>query len=302
MSARTVGAMAGLALAALGVMGSSGGCSDDADDGPRARGRRRVATQRRSTGPRRTIAPRRVPSNGVTDLGVVGRSDPGVEAMRYQWSVGRGPGETFRLGFGLPAAERASMQQRSRALWDAWRCSLNGFISWCRNVPPGCAGDLDSCFLRRLSAISQPSLRPVEQRFARLQREAGLDAMAISRVIVAFVQEINYQVPQDPFGIVLPPIEVADNRGDCDSKALLASLLLGAVGVRSVVFSSRSRAHAILGIAVPTAGRYMDHGGVRWALAEVTAKDTPIGYMAPEMQSARDWRGVFRTWGAGERR
>jgi hypothetical protein len=299
MSARGPLLARGITLVAGGIAMVLAGCLEPPDAPTRAR---RGTTRTRSAAPRTSVPRGSYASARVIDLGVVGRAEPGLDAAVYQWSVGRGAGETFRLGFNLPRAERASMQQRTRALWNSWRCSLNGFTSWCRNVPYECVNNLDGCFLRRLSVIAEPSLRPVQQRFTRLQRESRLDAATISRVIVAFVQEINYQVPQDPFGIVLPPIEVADNRGDCDSKALLASLLLGAVGVRSVVFSSRSRSHAILGIALPTAGRTMDYGGSRWALAELTAKNTPIGYMAPEMQGAHDWRGVFRTWGAGERR
>ena len=140
--------------------------------------------------------------------------------------------------------------------------------------------------------VSGPALAELSQRFVGLQQGLHLDSAQIAAVIVAFVQHIRYEVPQNTFGITSPAVIISDNRGDCDSKSLLGYLLLRAVGVQSMVFQSDAHAHAMLGIALPGSGEGWNYDGVTWLATEMTAEGWPMGQMDPEMKEPFDWRAM----------
>jgi hypothetical protein len=104
------------------------------------------------------------------------------------------------------------------------------------------------------------------------------------------VQGIHYAVPDDqPFGVLPPALVPAQNRGDCDSKALLAAMLLRQVGIDAVVLSSERLGHAALGVALPGPGDHFEHEGRRYRYAEVTSPGWPIGMVPPKYDLPRLW-------------
>ena len=61
------------------------------------------------------------------------------------------------------------------------------------------------------------------------QQEKNLDSRQPTELVVGFVQNITYRLPTEDtaaFGMLPPAIVVADGSGDCDSKALLAVVIL----------------------------------------------------------------------------
>jgi hypothetical protein len=92
---------------------------------------------------------------------------------------------------------------------------------------------------------------------------------------------------------VLPPALVAKQRwGDCDSKALLAHMLLRHLGLQSVLISSEAHRHTMLGLALPAGGSSFEWRGRRYAFVELTAKRSPIGQINPELLRPNDWQVV----------
>ena len=95
----------------------------------------------------------------------------------------------------------------------------------------------------------------------------------------------------DPYGLV-PPALVVNSTGDCDSKGLLAMLLLRLVGIDAVLFESNIARHAMVGVGLPMGRDRMWHQGRAYAVVEVTATNWPIGRMPPRYASVGDWRVV----------
>jgi hypothetical protein len=92
---------------------------------------------------------------------------------------------------------------------------------------------------------------------------------------------------------VLPPALVAQRRwGDCDSKSLLAHMILRTLGINSVLISSEAHQHTMLGVALPAPGTSFTWQGRRYAFVELTAKRSPIGHIHPKLLSPNDWRVV----------
>jgi len=213
-------------------------------------------------------------------------------AALHAWSAKSLRPPSYKLGYALgkPEADelRAAFHRYARKV--RFEPGSGGRFSW--TPPRGCVGDM-RCVFEELAMKSRAGVEPIAAIFKRRQKEGKLDATQIAALIVGFVQNIPYEIPQaEPFGL-LPPVLVAhQKRGDCDSKALLAHMLLKHMGIDSIMISSTAHRHAMLGIALPTPGTTFTHEGRRYAYTECTAKGSPIGHINPELLRPNDWRAV----------
>ncbi len=192
-----------------------------------------------------------------------------------------------------------STPDAQNALEDAYRAYANSVnatavtgqqYKW--QPPPGCEHD-DGCVLQALADQNHDALVPIIALFAARQRAARLSSNQLAAMVVAFVQDIPYYEPdEEPFGILAPGLVVSRKLGDCDSKSLLAHLILEALGFDTVFISSDAHHHAMLGIALPVAGDRFVFQGRQYAFVELTAAGAPIGYQAPETKTPNDWRVV----------
>ncbi len=71
--------------------------------------------------------------------------------------------------------------------------------------------------------------------------------------------------------MLAPEPIVSLKHGDCDSKSLLAHILLEKLGYDTVMLSSNSHSHSMLGIALPASGEKMHYGGRDYAFADARA-------------------------------
>jgi hypothetical protein len=111
--------------------------------------------------------------------------------------------------------------------------------------------------------------------------------------VITFVQEIHYRIPdEEPFGVKAPALVVKDAEGDCDSKSLLAHIILRSLGIGSVLISSEAHKHTMLGLAQPAAGRSFTWQGRKYAFVELTAKRSPVGHVNPQLLRPNDWQVV----------
>jgi hypothetical protein len=218
-------------------------------------------------------------------------NSPAAGAVTHLWRAPLTP-NTYRVGYALSATESAAIDD-AFARWarsTGFRDMGNERYQW--RAPPGCATDM-RCVYETLAARAAPDLAPLIERFRVRQRQANLSSLDLASLIITFVQNIPYEVPKaEPFGVVPPPLVVAKQRGDCDSKALLGHILLGAFGVDSVLFASDAHHHIMLGIALPANGTKATYAGRSYAMTEMTAKGAPIGHMSSSFKSPNDWRAV----------
>jgi hypothetical protein len=108
--------------------------------------------------------------------------------------------------------------------------------------------------------------------------------------MLAFVQQIPYKIPDDPFGLRPPPLVVTKKSGDCDSKSLLFFMMLTQAGIDAVMVSSKAHAHTMVGVALPVTGSTFRYKDRKYAFAETTAQNAPIGWLPPDVASPNDWR------------
>jgi hypothetical protein len=231
--------------------------------------------------------PKAVPGKGVVDLGVAvwpaGAASSG--AVRYDFDVP----PRHRLGFAFSKEEQQSVKDFYGALAKRLKYKKTGAKTFEWAPPKDCPPDL-SCVYDALIKETRASLLPLARRFRARADAAKLDAVQLAQIMLAFVQQIPYELPDDAFGLKPPPLVVAERRGDCDSKSLLLHILYEHVGIDSVILSSQAHRHTLIGIALPVQGTTFRWKGRRYAFAETTAKGAPIGYLPKDVSSPNDWR------------
>lgn len=234
------------------------------------------------------------PSGPRVDLGV--HNHPAAHTTGnptlHAWTARRIRPSGYQIGYRLSPAEAAGIRQ---ALQDyarsvGYRTVDDTTFMW----TPGaaCQGDL-RCVFEDMAVRNRAGVQPIAEAFRLRATTSGMNALEATELIIAFVQDIRYEIPKaEPFGVLPPALVMSESRGDCDSKALLGLMLLREINVSSILISSQAHRHTMLGVALPSSGRSFTYGGRRYAFVECTAKGSPIGHINPELLRPNDWRAV----------
>ena len=118
-------------------------------------------------------------------------------------------------------------------------------------------------------------------------------AEKIAAAVIDWMQDFTYT--RDPSGadFLNIPAVCTDQSGDCDSRALLAAVILQHFNIGSVLMIAPDQKHAVAAIDCAGEGARFTHNGKRYLIAETTAK-VPLGQIAadladPDLWFAVDW-------------
>ena len=228
------------------------------------------------------------------DLGVARypASLQGGEPTSHEWrDVARR--RPYRLGYLHGAAAAAALAADHAALGRRFGFKRLSDSRIQFRVERGCRTEPWGCIYSEILERSRRDLAPVAERIGLGARGEPWTSSEIAAWLLDFVQRIPYRVPEDdPFGVRPTALVVSDAWGDCDSKSLLLIHLLDTFGIDAVLLSSQAHAHALVGIAVPTSGSYFEYQGRRYAWAETTAEDSPLGWRSPRLKRPDDWQVI----------
>ncbi len=109
-----------------------------------------------------------------------------------------------------------------------------------------------------------------------------------------FIKEYHQKggdcLPNIPAGLQSPYQFLHNLKGDCDTRSVLAHLLLTRLGIGSSVWISAEYGHSILGVALPVgSGSYKNIQGVNHYAVEMTAEGFRLGMIAPEHRNMNNW-------------
>jgi len=226
------------------------------------------------------------------DLGtaVYPQTGPRGAPASHQWLARALRPSNYRLGYALEASEAAAVDRdlAAYARKVEYEPMGDGKFRWF--APKGCGGDLQ-CIYEEIASRNRADMVPIAERFRARAKEARLSSLETAQLVVTFVQAIPYEVPdKEPFGVLPPALVVSRKKGDCDSKALVAHMILHELGIDSVMLASNAHRHEMLGIALPAPGTTITYGGRRYAFTEMTAKGSPIGHVNSELLAPNDWK------------
>lgn len=235
-----------------------------------------------------------VPPTDAKDLGTAllpAELSPEL-ARRYQW---RQAFSSLGLGYGISHELHTEVLDAFALLSQEFRYrnGVNNQFTWA--PPPECRGQEWQCVFDTLARDSASHLAPLTELFRRRQADRGLDALQLTQLVVAFVQNITYRLPTEDaaaFGMLTPVTVVADGSGDCDSKALLSVIILRQLGVDAQVLLASGLGHAALGVALPVPGKKFKHGSKKYAFVEVTQPGWAVGVVPPQWDVARAWKVI----------
>lgn len=228
----------------------------------------------------------------VADLGVafIPATTPRERARIYDWNVEGLTPPRHRVGYGLDASLTEQLTEEHAAYGQRMGFRMLGPDRFTYNAPPGCRTDM-RCIYNELMRTNAGPVHVLGEHFLAHIRAKRLDAAQSADLIIGFVQRIRYELPQDiAFGIVPPALVPALDKGDCDSKAVLAVMLLRQVGIDAAVLYSDPLVHAAVGVGLPGTGPQLRHGARSYRYAEVSSEGWPVGMIPPRYNQPRLWR------------
>ena len=217
-------------------------------------------------------------------------------AAKHLWWLPKVLPSKYQLGYKLDDQARNEVDEAYK-LWSrrvGHKKIDKDRFQW--RPPRRCQGGLH-CVYETLDEGSEAGVEPISRLFRKRAVRAKMTVPELASLVLTFVQEIEYRIPEDePFGVMPPALVVRNRWGDCDSKTLLAHMILRSLGIRTVLISSDAHKHTMLGIAVPAPGRSFKYQGSKYAFVEMTAKRSPVGHINPKLLRPNDWRVVKMTY------
>jgi hypothetical protein len=162
---------------------------------------------------------------------------------------------------------------------------------------------------KALAQYDQPKMQKVYEMFGKVRTQKKLNSAQFAEMVVTFIQNIPYVLVhpntcQDViknggfmaeyhqenkpclanirFGLASPSEFMYHQKGDCDTRALLAYLVLTHFGYDAAVLVSST--HSMLGLNVPSSGRYLTRKGKKYYFWETTNTGYALGIVAPNYQ------------------
>ncbi|PTL84308.1 hypothetical protein DAT35_10325 [Vitiosangium sp. GDMCC 1.1324] len=221
---------------------------------------------------------------------LVPASTPLSQAHTYEWQVESLDPPEYRVGYGLGESLARSIESAHQAYGRRMRFRALSPTRFTYQAPPDCQTDM-RCIYDELMRSNAETVRALGDRFVEHIREQHLDAVSAAELIITFVQHIHYAQPEgQPFGILPPALVAAQDQGDCDSKAVLAVMLLRQVGIDATILYSDPLSHAAVGVALPVRGHPFRLGNRVYRYAELTTEGWPLGMIPPQHDKPRLWK------------
>jgi hypothetical protein len=117
------------------------------------------------------------------------------------------------------------------------------------------------------------------------------DPTETARRVLAWVQGFVYVRDERGTDFVPPLAAAYGATGDCDSRAVVAAIVLERLGVGSILMVSREYSHAMIGVDVPGGGQRFGFGGKDYLVGETTAK-VGLGMIAQSQADWSKWMGI----------
>ncbi|MEQ9366997.1 MAG: hypothetical protein RIF32_22375 [Leptospirales bacterium] len=143
---------------------------------------------------------------------------------------------------------------------------------------------------REAARLNRDRVEIFARGFQFLARRHGLSRRATLELVTAFVQNLEYAVPDNYLQLYLPARLLQLGRGDCDSRALFLVLVLDRMGYDAVLLLSPRYRHAMAGVVCESCQGAVYRGGAGgpYRFIETTAR-TPPGFLHPAVSNHAHW-------------
>lgn len=129
----------------------------------------------------------------------------------------------------------------------------------------------------------------IVQAFLWYREKNELSDWELLELVIDFVQQIPYEIPENRYGIYTPTEILYRNTGDCDSKSIFAAIILKQLGYDVAIFYSKEYLHAMLGVNTQSTGYYKELDGKPYYFTEMTAPGWQIGDLPADCPDPEKW-------------
>lgn len=156
----------------------------------------------------------------------------------------------------------------------------------------GTEGDLwKAAWARTYRMIYRESAARLDRLAIELDRYLPEDPTDAARALLVWSQGFSYERDQAGIDFVDPLTAAYEGRGDCDSRAMVLSIILERRGIDSILMVSATYSHALLAVDVPGGGQRFSFDGKDYLVGETTAK-VGLGMIAQDQADWSQWVGI----------
>ena len=175
-------------------------------------------------------------------------------------------------------------------------------------------------FYREIAKHDKLKISTVYELFNQIYRTKTLSRNDFADVIVTFVQNIPYNIVTmdscneayfknqsikemmddgvdcdgNVFGGLYTPTEfISHFKGDCDTRTVFLYTILNRYGYDTKILNSDVYGHSILGVNLPSRGRYKTYLGKRYYTWETTSLNWRLGDLPPGTSRMNHWYVVL---------
>ena len=195
------------------------------------------------------------------------------------------------------------------------KISYNDYLKSIRNKENNYASTIESLY-SVIYKSDKLDLDLVYKELDFIRRDRSLSKRKFAEIIVSMIQHMPYNIVSQEscfkaqmsddslremilsgiecdgnvYGGVYSPLELVKKmKGDCDSRTLFIYTVLKKFNYDVVILNSEIYAHSIIGLNIPSSGRYKYYNGKRYYTWETTAKGYDLGILPAECSNIKYW-------------
>jgi hypothetical protein len=204
------------------------------------------------------------------------------------WPAERAASKTLKLGpslgggsLDLPWSEEEAQQEEGTAAREFRVLQAYG----------GTQDLWKPAWARAYRMIYRESAARLDRLAIELDRILPEDPTDAARAVLTWTQGFVYERDQKGIDFVDPLSSAYEARGDCDSRAMVAAIILERRGIDTILMVSSVYSHALLGVDVPGGGQRFPFEGKNYLVGETTAK-VGLGMIAADQADWKNWIGI----------
>lgn len=163
-------------------------------------------------------------------------------------------------------------------------------------------------FYRHLVDHDAPLVEELALAFYNYQKEKKMSRRDFAELIISAIQDIPYNLllsgackrtdVQPCFGhiklgVYAPAEFVSSLKADCDTRTLLIYTLLSRFNYDVAILNSEKYLHSVIGLNIPSTGKYKALNTKKYYFVETTARGCPIGYLHHDVSNINYWNFVL---------
>ncbi|WP_138658258.1 hypothetical protein [Maribacter algarum] len=160
-------------------------------------------------------------------------------------------------------------------------------------------------FYKHLVDHDTPLIEALSLSFYNYQKESNMSRRDFAELIISSIQDIPYNLILSDecketdikpcfgnikLGVYAPAEFVSSLRADCDTRTVLIYTILSRFNYDVAILNSEKYLHSVIGLNIPSTGKYKTHNTKKYYFVETTARGCPIGYLPNDVSNISYWK------------